>query len=140
MKPDPFLQVKSRGDRSHGQAISCSRRADNDYTKGGIMIIITQMALMARSANDQLGGGNNEKPVHKENTKKSKLLHAVVLGARKAVQRAKKRCKLNLQQAKYNVSKKYNCGKLCKIKQMYARKAVCGDEFVTVFILGQRLH
>ena len=29
---------------------------DNDHTEGGIMIIITQMALMARSANNQLGG------------------------------------------------------------------------------------
>ena len=55
MTPDPFLQVKLRGDRSHGQAISCSRCVDNDYTEGGFMIKTTQMALIARSANDQLG-------------------------------------------------------------------------------------
>ena len=54
--PDLFLPMKSRGDRSRGQAISCSQCVDNDYTKGGIMIIITQMASMARSANDELGG------------------------------------------------------------------------------------
>ena len=53
--------------------IACSWRVDNDYAKGGIMIIITQMALMARSANDQLGG-NNGKAVHKENTKKCKII------------------------------------------------------------------
>ena len=44
--PDPFLQVKSRGDRLRGQAICCLRCVDNNYTKDGIMIIITQMALM----------------------------------------------------------------------------------------------
>ena len=71
MTPGPFSQVKSRGNRSHGQAISCSRCVDNDYTKGEIMIIITQMALMARSANDQLRGTTESgKTVHKENTKK----------------------------------------------------------------------
>ena len=65
MTPDPFLQVKSRGDRSHGQAISCSRCVDNDYTKGGIMIIITQTALMARSANDYLGGTTERRYIKK---------------------------------------------------------------------------
>ena len=82
MTADLFLQVKSRGDRSSGQAISYSRCVDNDYTKSGIMIIITQMALMARSANNQLGGDNG-KAVHKEILKNAKLLHAVVLGAGK---------------------------------------------------------
>ena len=72
MTPYPFLKVKSRGDRSHGQAIFCLRCVDNDYRKGGIMII-TQMALMARSANDQLGE-NNGKAVHKENTKKCEII------------------------------------------------------------------
>ena len=38
---DPFLQVKSRSDRSHGQAISCSRCVDNDNN-------YTKMALMAQ--------------------------------------------------------------------------------------------
>ena len=73
MKPDPFLQVKSRSGRSHGQVISCSQCVDNDYTKGEIMIISTQVALMARSANDQLGGDNG-KTVHKENTKKCEVV------------------------------------------------------------------
>ena len=93
MTPDLFY--RENHNISRGQAISCSRCVDNDYKKGGIMIIITQMALMARSANDQLGRDNG-KAVHKENTKNAKLLHAVVLGA-------SKRCKLNMQQAKYNV-------------------------------------
>ena len=83
MTPGPFLQVKSRGDRSRGQAISCSRCVDNDYTKSGTMLIITQMALMARSANDQLGGGTTERRYIKKILKNAKLLHAVVLGAGK---------------------------------------------------------
>ena len=73
MTPDPFLQIKSRGDRSHGQAVSCSQCVDNDYTNGELMMIITQIALMARSANDQLGGDNG-KTVHKENTKKFEVV------------------------------------------------------------------
>ena len=73
--------MKSRGDRLRGQAISCSRCVDNDYTKGGLMIIITQMALMARSANDQLGGTTKRRYIKKILLKNAKLLHAVVLGA-----------------------------------------------------------
>ena len=68
MTSDLFHRQKLQGDRSHGQAISCSWCVDNDYTKGGIMIIITQMALMVQSANNQLGE-NNRKVVHKENIK-----------------------------------------------------------------------
>ena len=84
MTPDPFLQVKSRGKRSRGQAISCSRCVENDYTNGGIMIIITQMALMARSANDQLEErGTTEKRYIKKILRNAKLSHAVVLGAGK---------------------------------------------------------
>ena len=65
--------MKSRGDRSRGQAIIfCSQCVDNDYTKGGIMIIITQMALMARSANDQLGG-TTERRYKKKILKNAKL-------------------------------------------------------------------
>ena len=79
MTPDLFLQVKSRGDTSRGQAISCSRCVDNDYTKGGTMIIIAQMALMARSANDQLGATTKRRYIEKIQ-KNAKLLHAVVLG------------------------------------------------------------
>ena len=56
MTPDLFHRQKPRGDRSHGQAIFCSWCVNSDYTNGGIMIIITQIALMARSANNQLGG------------------------------------------------------------------------------------
>ena len=37
------------------------------------MIIITQMALMARSANNQLGGNNGE-AVYEENTKKCEVV------------------------------------------------------------------
>ena len=76
--------MKSRGDRSRGQTISCSRCVDNDYTKGGIMIIITQMALMTRLANDQLEGGETtERQYIKKILKNAKLSHAVVLGAGK---------------------------------------------------------
>ena len=66
MTPDPFLQVKSRGDRSRGQAISCSRCVDNDYAKGGIMNYTNGIdgAISQRSV-----GGSNGKAVHKENTK-----------------------------------------------------------------------
>ena len=73
MTSDPFLQVKSRGDRLRGQAISCSGYVDNDYTKGGITVIITQIALMARSVNDQLGR-NNGNAVHKKNIKKCEVV------------------------------------------------------------------
>ena len=54
--------------------IACSWRVDNDYAKGGIMIIITQMALMARSANDQLGG-TTERRYIKKILKNAKLSH-----------------------------------------------------------------
>ena len=62
---DLFHKEKLQGVRSHGQAIFCLQFIDNGYTKDRIMIIITQIALMAQSANDQLGG-NNGKAVHKE--------------------------------------------------------------------------
>ena len=71
--PDPFSLVKSQVDRSLVQFISCSWCVDNDYTKGKIMIIITKMALMVRSANDQLGG-NNRKAVHQKNTEKCEVV------------------------------------------------------------------
>ena len=41
------------------------------------------MSLMTRSANDQLGGKNNGKAVHKENTKKCEVVTRSFLGAGK---------------------------------------------------------
>ena len=81
MTPEPFLQVKSRVNRLHGQAISCSRCVDNDYKKGGIMIIITQIVLLERSASDQLEGTTEKRYIKK--ILNAKLLHAVVLEADK---------------------------------------------------------
>ena len=46
------------------------------------MIIITQMALMTRSANDQLGG-TTERRYIKKIIKNAKLLYAVVVGTNK---------------------------------------------------------
>ena len=71
--PDLFHKEKLQGIRSHGRAIFCLQCIDNGYTKYRIMIIITHMALMVQSANDQLGG-NNGKTVYKENTKKCKVV------------------------------------------------------------------
>ena len=82
MTPDLFLQVKSQGHRSRGQAISCSRCVDNDYTKGGIMIIITQMALMARQRAISWGE-TTERRYIKKILKNAKLSHVVVPGAGK---------------------------------------------------------
>ena len=81
MTPDPFLQVKSRGDRSRGQAIFCSRCVDNDYTKGATSIVITQMALMVRSANDQLRETAERWYINKI-LRNAKLLHDSCHGSR----------------------------------------------------------
>ena len=64
MAPDPFLQVKSRGDRSLDLAISCSLCVDNDCTKG------IDGAISQRSV-----GGTTERWYIKKILRNARLLH-----------------------------------------------------------------
>ena len=57
------------------------------------------------------------------------------MGVDKRCVAREKRCKLNLQPSEIQrVKILYICRKLCKSKQMHARKTVCGDAFATPYI------
>ena len=75
MTPDLFHRQKPRGDRSHGQAISCLRCVNSDYTEGGIMIIRNYTNSIDGAISQRSIGGTTERRYINKILRNTKLLH-----------------------------------------------------------------